>query len=185
MTLLILGLILFLVPHLWREFGLRGPLIQQVASESTYKIIFTLLSLAGLVLIVYGKASAPFVMIWQPLFEWRWLSHLLMLPALILVMAGNLPMSHFRIRLRHPMLLGTCLWGLAHLWANGDLASMLLFGSFAFWAGLKFFTLRKEPRPPKSPKLVWDFLVLVLGLALYALIFTYHGQLFGVGISVV
>jgi uncharacterized membrane protein len=184
MLLLSTGLILFLFPHLWREFGLRSSLIKQVASESTYKIIFSLMSLAGLILIVYGKAQAPFVMIWEPLFEWRWLSHLLMLPALILVMAGNLPMSHFRIRLRHPMLLGTCLWGLAHLWANGDLASMLLFGSFALWAGLKFFTLRKEPRPPKSPKFVWDVLVLVSGLLLYGLIFIFHGQLFGVGISV-
>lgn len=185
MTLLCLGLILFLFPHLWREMGLRCALIDQVASQSTYKLVFSLLSAGGLALIIYGKASAPFVMIWQPFFELRWLSHLLMLPAIVLFVAGNLPMSHLRMALRHPMMLGTCLWGLAHLWANGDLASMLLFGGFALWSAIKFFSLHNQPRPPKSPRLAWDLLVILIGLFLYGLIFIYHGQLFGVGLSVV
>lgn len=185
MTPLIIGLILFLFPHLWREFGLRGVLVDQIASQGTYKIIFSLLVAGGLALIIYGKATAPFVMIWQPFFELRWVSHLLMLPAVVLVVAGNLPMSHFRMALRHPMILGTCLWGLAHLWANGDMASMLLFGGFALWSAIKFISLRSQPRPPKSPRLVWDLLVILIGLFLYGLIFTYHGQLFGVGLSVV
>lgn len=185
MVLLNTGLLLFLFPHLWRELGLRNKLINQLASESAYKGVYSLLSLVGLALIIYGKSQAPFIMIWQPLFEWRWLSNLIMLPALMLVMAGNLPMSHFRMTLRHPMLLGVCLWGLAHLWANGDLASMLMFGSLTLWAALKFFTLHKQPRPPKSPRLVWDVLVILLGMLLYGLIFTFHGHLFGVGLSVV
>ena len=185
MTPLIIGLILFLLPHLWRELGVRDTIVEQVVSKSTYKILFSLLSAAGLALIIYGKATAPFVMIWQPYFELRWLSHLLMLPALVLVAAGNLPMSHLRMGLRHPMMLGTCLWGLAHLWANGDLASMLLFGGFALWSAIKFFSLHSQPRPLKSPRLVWDLLVVVLGLLLYGLIFIYHGQLFGVGLNIV
>jgi len=185
MTLLIIGLFVFLFPHFWRELGLRDKLINQIASENTYKGIFSLLSLAGLLLIIYGKAQAPFIMVWQPLFEWRWLSHLFMLPALVLVMAGNLPMSHFRMGLRHPMMLGVALWGIAHLWANGDLASMLLFGSFTLWSLIKFVTLHSQPRPLKQPRVVWDVIVILFGLALYGLIFTYHGQLFGVGLSVI
>ena len=184
MVLLNTGLLLFLFPHFWRELRLRDKLIKLVASESAYRGIFSLLALIGLILIVYGKSRAPFIMIWEPFFEWRWLSHLLMLPALILVMAGNLPMSHFRMSLRHPMLLGVCLWGLAHLWANGDLASMVMFGSLTIWAAIKFFTLHKQPRPPKSPRLIWDLIVVLSGMLVYGLIFTYHGHLFGVGLSV-
>lgn len=184
MTLLVAGLILFLFPHVWRELGLRTPIMAHFPSEGAYKGVFSLLSLAGLVLIIYGKSVAAFTMIWEPVFEMRWLSHLLMLPALILVSAGNLPMSHLRMSLRHPMLLGVLLWGIAHLWANGDLASLLLFGSFSLWSFWKLVSLHHQPRPPKQPRFAWDIIALVTGLVLYGLIFIYHGQLFGVGLTI-
>lgn len=184
MTLLILGLLLFFFPHFWRELGLRRYLIDLVASESTYKAIFSLMSVAGFIMLIMGKADAPFTMLYQPAFELRWISHLVMLPALYLVLLGNLPMSHIRYHLRHPMLLGVLLWGLAHLWANGDLASTLLFGSFSLWAAIKFVTLHKQPRPPKMPRIGWDLLGLVIALVAYGLIFVYHGELFGVGLAI-
>lgn len=183
MIQLSLGLFLFLFPHLWREFGLRTTLLQALPSEGAYKGLFSLVTFAGLGLIIWGMSVAPFTMVWQPPFEWRWLSHVLMLPALVLTVAGNLPMSHLRMVLRHPMLLGVLLWALAHLWANGDLASLLLFGSFAVWSGIKIFALWHAPRPPRNPRLAWDLIALVLGLVLYGLIFTFHGQLFGVGLT--
>jgi len=181
--LLSLGLILFLFPHLWREFGLRPVLLRTLPSEGAYKGLYTLVSFLGLGLIIWGMGSAPFTMIFQPAFEWRWLSHLLMLPAFILVAAGNLPMSHVRMVLHHPMLLGVLLWAVAHLWANGDLASLLLFGSLGLWSAVKVFTLRHQARQPRNPHIGWDLIALVVGLVLYGLVFTFHGQLFGVGLT--
>lgn len=185
MILLSLGLILFLVPHLWREIGLRRVLLAALPSEGAYKGLFSLVTFLGLGLIIWGMSVAPFSMVWQPKFELRWLSHLIMLPALILVAAGNLPMSHSRMILRHPMLLGVLLWSLAHLWSNGDLASALLFGSFGLWSIIKISTLRHQAQGARKPHVAWDLIALLLGLLMYGLIFTFHGQLFGVGLTVV
>jgi len=186
MTVLVLGLILFLAPHLLREMGLRQPLKDTLPSEAAYMGLYSLVTLAGLVLIVWGKSRAPFQMIWQPIFEWRSLSLMLMIPALVCLVAGNLPLSHLRKLLRNPMLLGVLLWSLSHLWSNGDLASMLLFGSFALWSAIKMISLRDAAAgSSKSPSFVWDIAAVLGGLALYVVIGSYHGQLFGVGVSLV
>lgn len=184
MWILIIGLVLFTVPHSLRELGLRDALINTLPSIGAYKALFSLVALAGLALIIYGKSQAPFIMIWQPVYEWRYLSQVIMIPAVILVLAGNMPMSYMRRQLRNPMLAGVALWGAAHLWSNGDLASMLVFGTFFFWASFKFI-LRSlaVPAQAKEASIIWDGIALVAGLVLYALISIYHGQLFGVGLS--
>lgn len=186
MGILITGLLLFTVPHMLREFGLRDRLMHVLPSVGAYKGLFSLVALVGLATIIYGKSQAPFIMLWQPIYELRYISHVIMLPAAILVIAGNLPMGHFRQQLRNPMLAGVTLWGAAHLWSNGDLASVILFGTFCLWAGFKFVA-RGLAEPVKSDQvsLLWDGIALLLGLALYALVSIYHGQLFGVGLSFV
>ena len=184
MTVLVLGLVLFFAPHLLREFGLRQPLKEALPSEGAYMGLYSLVSLAGLGLIIWGKSLAPFQMIWQPIYEWRSLSLILMIPALICFVAGNVPLSYLRRILRNPMLVGILLWSLSHLWSNGDLASMLLFGSFAFLASVKVWTLRSVADvESKSPEFIWDIISLLVGLGLYAVIGLYHGELFGVGVS--
>ena len=123
-------------------------------------------------------------MVWQPIYEWRSLSLMLMIPALICVVAGNVPLSYLRKLLRNPMLLGILLWSLSHLWANGDLASILLFGSFALWSTIKLFSMRSVVDvDSKSPSFVWDIISILAGLVLYTAIGLYHGELFGVGIG--
>lgn len=186
MGILVLGLIVFFAPHLLREFGLRQSLKDALPSEGAYMGLYTLVSLAGLGLIIWGKSLAPFQMIWQPIYEWRSLSLMLMIPALICIVAGNVPLSYLRKLLRNPMLVGVLLWSLSHLWSNGDLASILLFGSFALWSSLKIFTLRHVGgMESKSPEFIWDIISLLAGLGLYAVIGLYHGELFGVGVSIV
>lgn len=186
MWILITGLVLFTVPHMLREFGLRETLINSLPSIGAYKGIYSLTAALGLGLIIYGKSQAPFVMLWQPIFEARYISHVLMIPAMILVMAGNLPMSHMRKQLRNPMLLGVALWGLSHLWANGDLASTILFGSFTVWSGYKFIMRGLTAPPTISPaSVLWDGVALIAGLVVYVLVSIYHGQLFGVGLTLV
>ena len=186
MLLLIAGLILFLLPHLSRELGLRPAMAARFPSPGAYKGVFSLLTLLGLLLIIFGKANADFQMLWQPHFDKRWLSYFLMLPALILVVAGNFPQSFLRWHLRNPMMLGTVLWSLAHLWANGDLASVILFASIGLWAAIKFISLWKVKKP--ATPFTWDLLlrdvlVIVIGCFLYGAIWMWHGNLFGVGLG--
>jgi len=182
--ILILGLLLFLVPHLLRELGLRDRIIDGLPSMNVYRGLYSLIALTGLGIMIWGKVSAPFSMVWEPLFELRYISHVLMVPAFILVMAGNLPVSFMRRQLRNPMLLGVTFWGLAHLWSNGDLASMLLFGSFTAWSAYKFVALGLSKGPVSgSPSILWDIVAVIGGLILYAAISLYHGELFGVGLN--
>ena len=184
MALLVLGLILFFGPHLFRETGLRGVLLERLPSEGAYKGLYSVLALLGLVLIVVGKAQSEFLMVWEPRFELRPISHVIMIPVFILLVAGNVPLSHLRKHLRNPMLLGTFLWGVAHLWANGDLASMLLFGSFTLWSGFKFVAMGIRQGPIlENGSLLWDAIAFIVGLVLYAAVALFHGQLFGVGLS--
>ena len=184
MLILILGLTLFFLPHLLRELGLRQRVMDALPSQAAYKGVYSLWALAGLGLIIWGKAVAPFSMVWQPAFEQRYISHLLMLPVFVLIIAGNTGTSYISKYLRNPMLLGITLWGGAHLWANGDLASMILFGSFTLWGGFKFVMLSISNGPVTKPASVrWDITALIAGLFIYAMIFLNHGQLFGVGLS--
>jgi uncharacterized membrane protein len=181
-VLLTAGLLLFVTPHLLRELQLREPLLARLGGEGPYRGLYTLIALSGLLLIVWGKSASDFTMIWQPRYELRWLSHLIMLPAVVFVVAGNLPLSHLRRALRHPMLLGVVLWGAAHLWANGDLASILLFGGLMLWAGFKALNLEAhfDGRPAS---LIWDAAAILIGLVLYFIIAVYHGYLFGAGLN--
>jgi len=185
--LLCLGLTIFLLPHLFREFGLRDKIRNKFIGAHAYIGLFSALALLGLGLIVWGKSLAPFIMIWEPIFELRYLSSILMVPAFILVVSGSIPMSYMRWKLKNPMMLGVFIWGLAHLWANGDLASMLLFGIFTIWASIKFFSLRHNVEPELKPENRWiwrDLISIAAGMILYLTIYINHGQLFGVGLAI-
>jgi uncharacterized membrane protein len=185
--LLIIGLALFFTPHLFREMAIRQAIIDAAPSVNAYKAIYRLVILAGLGLIIWGKSIAPFIMVWQPFYELRYLSLLLMLPAIIFIVASNLPMSVTKRTLHHPMLLGVAIWGLAHLWSNGDLASILLFGSFTCWSLIKTFALGKvgvvTENNSISSLLIWDVIATAAGGVVCLLIVAYHGQLFGVGVT--
>ncbi len=183
MIVLVVGLAIFIGVHLFREFGIRAHLVDK-QGEPRYKGIFSLLALTGLGLIIYGKSIAPFLTIWVPAYELRSVTHLLMLPAWILVMAGNLPHSIIKSTVSHPMLLGVIVWGCSHLLANGDLASLLLFGSLVLFSTVKIVTAQKTDKTAIKPaSLKWDFVAIVSGFVLYGIVLVFHGQLFGVGLS--
>ncbi len=187
MLVLILGLLLFLLPHLLRELQLRQRLLQAAPSKGAYMGGYALIVFTGLLLIIWGKSMAPFVMVWEPPFAERYVSAILMIPACILFVAGNLPMSCIRWQLRNPMLLGVFIWGLAHLWSNGDLASMLLFSSFTLWAAIKFVSLWREKESTATFELGWlarDGGAILGGALLYLILYVSHGQLFGIGLPI-
>ena len=174
MTLLILGLVVFLGVHSiaivapgWRD-AQRARL-----GEGAWKGGFTLASVVGLALIVYGYGVArqlPIVVYAPPTWG-RHLAALLLVPIFPLLLATYLP-GRIKSAAKHPTLLATKLWALAHLFANGTLADVLLFGGFLAWAVADRIAAgrRAVPRalPGAPPAPMNDVIALVGGLALYA-----------------
>ncbi|MES2264584.1 MAG: NnrU family protein [Pseudomonadota bacterium] len=149
MTILILGLIIFLGAHSvrivaddWRT-AMRARL-----GEMTWKGLYSVVSIAGFALIVWGfglARQAP-TFLWHPPTAMRHLAALLTLISFILLAAAYVPRNGIKARLHHPMVLAVKVWALAHLLANGTLADVILFGSFLVWAVLCFRASRRRDR---------------------------------------
>lgn len=185
MFLLILGLILFLGIHSirivapdWRD-AQRARL-----GENRWKGFYSLVSLIGFVLIVWGYARAlPIApMLYEPPVWMRHVTLALMLPALISLMAFGFPAGKLKPALKHPMLVAIKLWAVAHLLANGDLASVVLFGSFLVWAVLDRIAVKRLGDKIAAPGPVkWDIAAVVSGTLVYVLfVWRLHAWLFGV-----
>jgi len=149
MAILILGLILFLGVHSVRI--LADPWRTRTISargEKPYKGLYTVISLAGFALIVwgYGLARHNPVVIWNPPRGMNHLAALLMLFSFVLLVAAYVPRNAIKAKLHHPMILGVKVWALAHLLANGMLADVVLFGAFLVWAVLDFRAARQRDR---------------------------------------
>ena len=139
LLVMILGLVLFLGVHvLTTQRDLRARLIA-AWGEGGYKIGYALVSLAGLALIVWGFAdyrATGWIDVWYPPKAFKHITVALMLPAVILVVASYIR-GRIYTTLKHPMLAGVKLWAAAHLLANGDLGSIILFGSFLGMGGVR------------------------------------------------
>ena len=146
---LVAGLLLFLGVHSTRVFadGWRKQTRQSVGALP-FKGIYSLLSLAGFVLLVwgYGVARQQPVVLWNPPVAMRHVAALLTLFSFVLLAAAYVPGNQIKARLHHPMVLGVKVWALAHLLANGTLADVLLFGSFLAWAVADFASSRRRDR---------------------------------------
>src|ERR1700710_2691474 len=146
LLVMILGLGLFLGVHtLTTQRELRGQIIA-AAGEGGYKIAYALVSAAGLALIVWGFAyyrATGWIDVWTPPTAFKHITVALMLPAVILVVASYIR-GRIYTTLKHPMLAGVKLWAAAHLLANGDLGSIILFGSFLGWAVFDRISLKRR-----------------------------------------
>ncbi|WP_088287011.1 NnrU family protein [Ideonella sp. A 288] len=153
MSVLILGLVLFLGMHSVRIVadGARGRFIAQ-RGEGAWKGLYTLVSIAGFALIVwgYGQARQQPVVLWPSPVWARHLASLLTLVAFVLLVAAYVPRNGLKARLHHPMVLGVKVWALAHLLANNTLADLLLFGGFLVWAALSFRAARGRDRTAQT-----------------------------------
>jgi uncharacterized membrane protein len=149
MTALILGLVLFLGIHSIRIVAEgQRTLLRQRLGEGGYKGVYTLLSLAGFALILwgYGQARLQPVPLWTPQVWGRHLAGLLTLASFVLIAAAYVPGNQIKAKLHHPMVLGVKVWALAHLLANHTLADLLLFGGFLVWSVLSFRAARGRDR---------------------------------------
>ncbi len=149
MVYLILGLVMFLGTHSLRIGGdVRREALRARLGEGRFKTAYSLLSVAGLLLVVYGfgVARETPVLLWTPPAGMRHLTFLLTLVAMVLLAAAYVPRNAIRARLHHPMVLSVKVWALAHLVSNGTLAHLVLFGAFLLWSVLAFRASRQRDR---------------------------------------
>jgi uncharacterized membrane protein len=188
MTLLILGLVIFLGLHSTRivaESWRAGMLAR--LGDNGWKGLYSLLSLVGFVLIVwgYGVARQQPVVLWAAPVWTRHVAALLTVPAFVLLAAAYVPGNRIKAAVKHPMVLGVKLWALAHLLANNTLADVLLFGGFLVWAVLCFRAARQRDRAGQvvvaAGRLGPTLLTVLVGLLAWAAFaFWAHGAWIGV-----
>lgn len=188
MLILLAGLLIFLGMHsasifapAWRN-GMASRL-----GEWPWKGLYSLIAIAGFVLIVIGYAAArqaPALLYAPPLWT-RHLAALLMLPAFVLLFAAYLP-GKIRAVTKHPMLVATKIWAVAHLLANGMLADVVLFGAVLAWAVADRISLKRRPPRPTAlaapASKINDVLALLLGLVAYY-VFAMHLHARWIGVA--
>lgn len=184
MWILIAGLVIFFAVHCVRIFAPGFRSRQLTGNERRWKGLYSLASLVGFVLIVWGwiifRPEAP--QVYDPPDWGRHLTMLLVLLAFVAIPTAYQPPGRIRTWLRHPFLVAVILWSLGHLFANGDLASVLLFGSFLLYGIADRIAVVGRPDPaPAYQGARGDIVGIVVGLVLYAIfIFWLHVFLFGV-----
>jgi len=181
MWLLVAGLLLFLFAHLSPGvLGLRGLLVNRLG-EGRFLAIYIAMSVTGMVCIITGKFIAPFINIWTPP-DWSRVAALILVAFGLILLAALLLPTNLRRLTRHPMLWGITLWSVGHLLANGDVASMIVFGGFGGYALISIWSLNR--RGAKKSTLTYsvlnDVVLLAVGLGVYAGLLWLHPYLFGV-----
>jgi uncharacterized membrane protein len=189
-SMLIIGLVIFLGLHSVRIFadGWRSDKRAQMG-EGAWKGLYSVVSLIGFALVVwgYGLARQQPVVLWVPPVATKHIAALLMLFAFIMQVAAYVPGNAIKSKLRHPMTLSVKTWALAHLLANGNLADVLLFGSFLAWAVACFIAARKRDRAAgtvyPAGKAVPTVVTVVVGLVAYGVFaMVLHKLLIGVSV---
>ena len=185
MLVFVLGLLLFFVPHSIPIFlpGVRNSAVASIG-EGKWKGTFALLSLAGLVLIVFGwmqyRFEAP--QVYDPPSWGRHAAALLVWIAFVLLSVPRSKPGRILVTVKHPMVTGVLYWAAGHLLVNGDLASVLLFGSFLVFSLTSRFSERLKGDPPHQfVSYRSDIIALGAGTVLYAVFVLWaHSWLFGV-----
>jgi uncharacterized membrane protein len=187
LAVVVLGLVVFIGGHaLTMTRGARAACVGRIG-EVPYKILYSLVSLLGIVLIAWGYGqyrATGWIDVWHPPAFMRHVAVALMWPSIVCVAAAYSP-GHIKTKLKHPMLVGVKLWAFAHLLVNGDLGSIVLFGSILAWAVVDRISLKRrtDPGAPPIPIGGWknDVVAVIAGTLVYlALGFLFHPLVIGV-----
>jgi uncharacterized membrane protein len=184
MLLMLLGLVVLLGTHAFTTMREQRAAVIAKIGEGPYKGLYSLVSLAGIIMVAYGysawRAGGP-AQLWYPPVWMRHLALALMIPASILFVAPYVP-SRVRNWLKHPMLVGIKTWAVAHLIANGDVATIVLAAAVLAWAVYARISMKhREPVAYPPPTWAGDTIAVVGGLVLYAvLVYLFHPYVIGV-----
>jgi uncharacterized membrane protein len=183
--LLILGVLLYSLVHLFPCVmpARRVELLDSMGRK--YQGIFALTILSSIVLMVIGWRNTVPTPVYTPP-EWgRHLTMLLMLISIVLFGASN-ARTRLKRLIRNPMLSGMIVWGVAHLLANGDIRSVVLFGGLTVWAIVSiYFTNRRDgtwTRPGSSVTWLDEVKLIGVSAVIYVVLIFLHPYFTGVSI---
>jgi uncharacterized membrane protein len=191
MILFTLGLILFFSIHMlpfYPEY--RAQLIEKldndtIDAEGMYKIIFSVISLVGLIFVGIGKGSIEFIGLWDTPAFFRYIAVVLILMSFILMVAAYMP-NNIRRYVPHPMLTGVIIWGVTHMLVNGDVISLILFGSFVAYSVMAIKQINRRDQDKSSEQdahesipVVKDAIVVGIAMFGFLLVLWMHKFLFG------
>jgi uncharacterized membrane protein len=188
MIYLVLGLVLFFGTHLFSAVRSRAPGkdLRVKMGQGPYMGLYSLLSLAGFALIIWGYGAArPAPVLYSPPSYFAHINMGLMIFAMIFLAAAYMPTGRIKKAVKHPMLLAVKIWAFGHLLANGELNSVLLFGSFLAYGVIDRIAVKRRgdngPGPDAPVNVMGDVGAVVVGLVAYAAIVHWlHPILFGV-----
>lgn len=191
MTLMLAGLAIFMAAHVFTTMRQRRGDLMVSLGEVRYKALYSIVSLFGFVLIVKGYGdyrAGGMIPVWDPPRGLRHLALLLMWPSFVFLVAAYAPAGKLKRMVKHPMLLAVKIWALAHLLANGDLGSIVLFGSFLAYAVYDRIAVKK--RGEDAAILAYaptsfgrgDLIALIGGTIAYGAMVNLHGWLIGVSV---
>ena len=180
MILLAAGVALTALMHLVAAVPPLKARIKQRVGEKAYGPAFGIASLAGIAIIVAGWRASGFVPVYDAPDWGRHANYLLTLIGFvclgIFIFRGSL-----RQKLRFPMALAVIFWAVGHLLANGDMASLILFGGFLAYAlAHAAIGTANGVRPSPEVRGGHDLVSILIGIALYGVVVQMHGALFGV-----
>jgi uncharacterized membrane protein len=180
MVFLLIGIVVFFGIHVVSSTKLKANLVSKLG-DNGYKGMFSIVSFIGLILMIVGKASSEFQFVWAAFPQFSSITLPIMWVSFILLPAAHMKGNIKRFT-RHPMLWGILLWSSAHLLVNGDLASMVLFGSFWIYAiyAMVSQTQRGVQKQSHRMPIKFDLIVFAAGTLVFLLMIFLHGFLFGV-----
>jgi uncharacterized membrane protein len=183
MTLLIAGLALWTLAHLYPSLAVdsRRQMLERLGGNP-YRGLFSLVIVASLLLMVLGWRQIVPAMLYSPPAWGRHAAALLVLIAFVLFFAARVP-SNLKRWIRHPQLTGVATWAFAHLLANGEDRSVLLFGVMLVWALLAMVLINRREgdwQKPAKAAIKMDVINIIVGGVLYALMVWLHPILFNV-----
>ena len=186
MYFLIAGVAVFFATHLYSSFRTRVPArdMRLRMGVMRYMGLYSIFSGAGFVLMLWGYGLArPAAKVYTPPDWGIHVNMALMLPALILLMAAYGPRGYIKQMAKHPMLLAIMLWSVGHLLANGEMNSLILFGSFLAYAVIDRFAVAGRDIPVKKVTITGDLYAVIIGSAVYYL-FLKHLHELTIGVPV-
>jgi uncharacterized membrane protein len=182
MILLSLGVLLFVALHGVAAVPKLKSLLKQKTGERWYGPVFGIASVGALLVIILGWRSAGVVAVYDPQ-PWGWYVNYLLTFIAFLCLGIFLFRGHLRQLLRFPMGLATVFWATGHLFANGDLAGLILFGGLLAGSLAHMVVATSNGiRPSPEVRVGHDGLSLIFGAALYGIMTQLHPVLIGVPI---
>ena len=184
MIVLIIGLVIFFGMHLVPVTGVKSSLIERMG-EKKYQSIFSIISLVGFIIIIYGfslidtcnpmmaDCETDNFYLWDSFEYSKEISFLLMPISIIFIVASQMK-SNIKKVVHHPMLIGVLIWSFVHLLSTGDLRSIILFASFGAFSIIDIIFTRKTAEQGISFSILNDVVVIVVGLVLYSIILYFH-----------